>query len=127
LKAVSDAVVSIRQSKLPNPAELGNAGSFFKNPEIPAEQKDKLLEKYPLMPHYPLADGRVKIPAGWLIEQCGWKGKRIGNTGSHSRQALVLVNYGNATGSEVYALAQNIADSVFEKFEIKIFPEVNVW
>lgn len=126
IKAVSDAVIKIRQSKLPDPNELGNAGSFFKNPEIPQAQYDELQEKYPLMPSYPTQPGMVKVPAGWLIEQCGWKGKRVGNTGSHARQALVLVNYGNATGHEVWALAQHIKQSVKDKFDIDINPEVNV-
>lgn len=125
LKAISDAVIKIRSSKLPNPAELGNAGSFFKNPTVENSLVEKLLLTYPVMPNYPQANG-TKIPAGWLIEQCGWKGKRVGNTGSHAKQALVLVNYGEATGAEVFALALDIQRFVFEKFGIKIEPEVNV-
>lgn len=125
LKAVSDAVIKIRSSKLPDPNVLGNAGSFFKNPVITKEKADELLAKNPVMPNYPQADG-VKIPAGWLIEQCGWKGKVVGNTGSHKSQALVLVNYGNATGNEVYQLALAIQKSVFDKFGIEIKPEVNL-
>lgn len=125
IKAVSDAVIKIRSSKLPDPAVLGNAGSFFKNPVISHEKTSELLAKNPVMPNYPQADG-VKIPAGWLIEQCGWKGKVVGNTGSHKSQALVLVNYGNATGKEIYNLAMEIQHSVQEKFGITISPEVNL-
>lgn len=123
---VSQAVIKIRQSKLPDPAVIGNAGSFFKNPSIPADQYKSLQEKHPLMPGYTNADGSVKVPAGWLIEQCGWKGKQVGNTGSHKQQALVLVNYGGATGMEVLTLAQEIHNSVLEKFGIEIIPEVNI-
>ncbi len=126
VKAVSDAVVKIRSSKLPNPAELGNAGSFFKNPVISKEQFEQLVLKYPLMPSYLQTDGNIKVPAGWLIEQCGWKGKVVGHTGSHAKQALVLVNYGNATGREIWQLALDIQQSVSEKFSIEIHPEVNV-
>ncbi len=125
LKAVSDAVIKIRSSKLPDPNVLGNAGSFFKNPVVTKEKTEELLAKNPVMPNYPQADG-VKIPAGWLIEQCGWKGKIVGNTGSHKSQALVLVNYGGATGNEVYQLALDIQRSVLEKFGIEINPEVNL-
>ncbi len=126
VKAVSDAVIKIRQSKLPDPKVLGNSGSFFKNPEIPKAQFDALQAYYPLIPNFPLPNEMVKVPAGWLIEQCGWKGKRVGNTGSHSQQALVLVNYGGATGAEIYQLALDIQASVKEKFGITIVPEVNV-
>lgn len=126
LKAVSDAVIAIRSSKLPDPKVLGNAGSFFKNPEVPQEVFERVQRENPNVPHYPAAHGMVKIPAGWLIEQCGWKGKRVGNTGSHKTQALVLVNYGGATGNEVYALAMEIRKSVKEKFGVEITPEVNL-
>ncbi len=126
IKAVSDAVIAIRASKLPDPKVIGNAGSFFKNPEVAQDVYKTLAEKFPSVPHYPGKDGKIKIPAGWLIEQCGWKGKRIGNTGSHKDQALVLVNYGNATGAEVIDLAMKIKDSVKEKFGIEIVAEVNV-
>lgn len=126
IKAVSDAVIEIRSSKLPNPKELGNAGSFFKNPSIPQAQFEELVKIHPVMPSYPQKDGTVKIPAGWLIEQCGWKGKVVGNTGSHKKQALVLVNYGHATGNEVWQLAMDIQKSVKDKFGIEINPEVNV-
>ena len=125
LKAVSNAVIKIRSSKLPDPNKIGNAGSFFKNPVVKKELVDDLLLRYPLMPNYPQENG-VKVPAGWLIEQCGWKGKVVGNTGAHRSQALVLVNYGNATGNEIYNLALEIKQSVKEKFGIDIEPEVNL-
>lgn len=126
VKAVSDAVIQIRSLKLPNPAELGNAGSFFKNPVITKQHFETLVAQYPVMPSFPQADGTIKIPAGWLIEQCGWKGKVVGHTGSHAKQALVLVNYGNASGKEILDLAHHIQQSVKEKFGIEINPEVNV-
>ena len=127
IKTVSQAVIRIRSSKLPDPAQLGNSGSFFKNPEISQEQFEQLQRKFPNLVSYPLPEARYKIPAGWLIEQCGWKGKRVGNTGSHTKQALVLVNYGGAKGAEVWALAQEIIQSVKAKFGIQLSPEVNVW
>ncbi len=123
---VSKAVIAIRTSKLPDPAKLGNAGSFFKNPEISAGLFEKLQAENPAMPSYPQPNNLVKIPAGWLIEQCGWKGKRVGNAGSHARQALVVGNYGGAPGEEIGQLAQSIRRSVFEKFGIELTPEVNV-
>lgn len=126
IKDISDAVIEIRQSKLPDPKVLGNSGSFFKNPEIPIAQFGKLQSRFPKIVHYPLPNGKVKVPSGWLIEQCGWKGKRVGNTGAYEKQALVLVNYGNATGEEVFQLAKAIAASVKERFGITITPEVNV-
>jgi UDP-N-acetylmuramate dehydrogenase len=126
IKAVSDAVIEIRQSKLPNPAEIGNAGSFFKNPEIENIDFQSFIKKHPNAPHYPLADGRVKIPAGWLIEQAGWKGYRKGDAGCHTKQALVLVNYGNANGTDIWQLALQIQEDVFQKFAIKIDTEVNI-
>lgn len=126
IKAVSDAVIKIRSSKLPDPKMIGNAGSFFKNPLVSKKQFNTLVARNPLMPNYPQAGGEVKIPAGWLIEQCGWKGKVVGHTGAHKSQALVLVNYGGATGDEVYQLAQAIQQSVREKFGIDIIPEVNL-
>lgn len=126
LQTVSDAVCKIRQTKLPDPKKLGNAGSFFKNPVVDKSKYAELSEKNPLIPSYPQKDGKVKIPAGWLIEQCGWKGKVVGHTGSHISQALVLVNYGKATGAEIWKLALEIKKSVSEKFGIEIEPEVNV-
>lgn len=126
LKAVSDAVVEIRSSKLPNPKILGNAGSFFKNPEIPNAQFENLKNQFPEIVGYPASEGYTKVAAGWLIEQCGWKGKIVGNVGSHKDQALVLVNYGGATGHEIWQLAMDIQKSVFNQFGITITPEVNV-
>jgi UDP-N-acetylmuramate dehydrogenase len=125
VKAVSDAVIKIRKSKLPDPAEIGNSGSFFKNPEIPKSLFEKIVLNYPLMPSYIINEDLIKIPAGWLIEQAGWKGKRIGNVGVHDKQALVLVNYGEGTGIEIKNLALKIQDSVKIKFGILISPEVN--
>ncbi len=126
IKAISDAVIRIRQSKLPDPAQIGNAGSFFKNPEIPASQFDELKNQYPNLPGYAATGGRMKVPAGWLIEQAGWKGYRTGDAGVHAKQALVLVNYGAATGADLLALAGQVQASVLEKFGIPISPEVNV-
>jgi len=124
---ISRAVVQIRTSKLPDPAKIGNCGSFFKNPETDRAVLERILVEHPQAPHYPLPDGRVKIPAGWLIEQCGWKGKRVGNTGSYERQALVLVNYGGATGEEVKNLAEAIIESVERAFGVRLEAEVNIW
>lgn len=127
IKAISDAVIRIRQSKLPDPAQIGNAGSFFKNPEISLEQFDTLRKQFPQLPGYPLANsGQVKVPAGWLIEQAGWKGYRRGDAGVHAKQALVLVNYGSAVGSEILELAKEVQRSVKERFGININPEVNI-
>lgn len=126
LKAVSKAVCHIRQSKLPDPKVLGNCGSFFKNPEINTATFEQLKMQYPNMPNYLQANGNIKIPAAWLIEQCGFKGKQIGNTGTHRNHALVLVNYGNANGAEVWQLAKNIQQSVAERFGVIIQPEVNI-
>jgi UDP-N-acetylmuramate dehydrogenase len=123
---ISNAVVQIRTSKLPDPAKIGNCGSFFKNPETDRAVLEKIQETHPQAPFFPLPDGRVKIPAGWLIEQCGWKGKRVGNTGCYERQALVLVNHGGATGQEVKALASAIIDSVEKTFGIRLEAEVNI-
>lgn len=125
IKDVSDAVISIRKSKLPDPKELGNSGSFFKNPEISKSQFDQLKAEFSEMPGYELGDGRVKVPAGWLIEKAGWKGKRVGNTGSHAKQALVLVNYGNANGEEIKNLAFEIINDIEARFGIRLNPEVN--
>jgi UDP-N-acetylmuramate dehydrogenase len=126
IKAISEAVIRIRRSKLPDPAQIGNAGSFFKNPEVSKAQFDALKEQFDTLPGYPLGDDVVKIPAGWLIEQAGWKGYRSGDAGVHTKQALVLVNYGNATGQDLLALAGQVQDSVQEKFGVVITPEVNV-
>lgn len=126
-KDVSNAVIQIRQSKLPDPAVLGNSGSFFKNPEIDKDQFLEVQKRFPTIVFYELPNGQVKVPAGWLIEQAGWKGKRIGDCGSHAKQALVLVNYGSATGAEIWDLAMNIQASVLKKFGILIAPEVNIW
>lgn len=127
VKDVSKAVISIRQSKLPDPKILGNSGSFFKNPEITKEHFEKLQQQHPNVVAYPTSNGNMKVAAGWMIEQCGWKGKVVGHAGSHKDQALVLVNYGGATGSEVYQLALDIKKSVFEKFGVEINPEVNIY
>jgi UDP-N-acetylmuramate dehydrogenase len=126
IKNVSDVICKIRQSRLPDPKQIGNAGSFFKNPEIGEEIFLKIKKEFPGIIGYSLENQRVKLAAGWLIEQCGWKGKRVGNTGSHSKQALVLVNYGGAKGSEVLALAEQIKESVNRKFGIKLEEEINI-
>jgi UDP-N-acetylmuramate dehydrogenase len=126
IKDVSDAVIQIRSSKLPDPAVLGNAGSFFKNPEISARSFQKLKIRFPNIVYYNLPTGKVKIPAGWLIEHSGWKGKKIGNTGNHAQQALVIVNYGAATGEEIKTHAERVIASVDETFGIKLSAEVNI-
>jgi UDP-N-acetylmuramate dehydrogenase len=126
LKDVSDAVIAIRQSKLPDPKELGNSGSFFKNPIIAIEAYEKAKALHPEMPHYVVSETEVKVPAGWLIEQAGFKGKRFGDAGVHKNQALVLVNYGTATGAEIVALSRNIQQTILEKFGIAIEAEVNI-
>lgn len=126
IQDVSAAVCHIRQSKLPDPKQIGNAGSFFKNPEIPVMQYEKLKAQFPDIPSYPVTETTVKVPAGWLIEQGGWKGKVIDNYGVHKNQALVLVNYGGASGDKVRQLAFDIIQSVENKFGIKLHPEVNI-
>lgn len=126
IKAISDAVIQIRQSKLPDPSIIGNAGSFFKNPEIPFSLYETLKSAYPEIPGYPSTDKHIKVPAGWLIEKSGWKGHRTNDAGVHTKQALVLVNYGNATGSEIIQLAYAIQSSVKERFGIDLSPEVNI-
>lgn len=126
IKNISDAVIAIRQNKLPDPKELGNSGSFFKNPIVPKKTFKNFLKKNPEAPFYELEDGKFKIPAGWLIEKCGFKGKRFGDTGVHEKQALVLVNYGKAKGQEVWDLAMKIQKEVKNQFQITIEPEVNI-
>jgi UDP-N-acetylmuramate dehydrogenase len=125
LQNISNAISEIRRSKLPDPFELGNAGSFFKNPVISLKHFSRLQKDYPDIPSYP-AGSLTKVPAGWLIEKCGWKGFRDGDAGVHARQALVLVNYGNATGTQILNLAHRIMESVKQRFEIDIEPEVNI-
>lgn len=127
IAAIADAVIAIRSSKLPNPREIGNAGSFFKNPTISIEQYNILKETFPTIPSYPVNEESVKVPAGWLIEQCGWKGFRAGDAGVHEKQALVLVNYGHATGGAVWDLSDNILKTVHDKFHIQLEREVQVW
>ncbi len=126
VKAISDAVICIRQSKLPDPARLGNAGSFFKNPIITQQQFEHHQYTHPDMPGYVQPGGYVKVPAAWLIEQCGWKGKKRDKVGVHQQHALVLVNYGDGTGQDIYQLARDIQQSVQEKFGIALMPEVQV-
>jgi UDP-N-acetylmuramate dehydrogenase len=124
-KDISDAVIRIRQSKLPDPAVLGNAGSFFKNPVIEQSDFKKILANHPAMPHYPQGDSSVKLAAGWLIDSAGWKGHDRGTHGVHTMQALVLVNKGGAKGEEIWALAEEIIASVQERFGVVLEPEVN--
>ncbi|MBT8237711.1 MAG: UDP-N-acetylmuramate dehydrogenase [Croceitalea sp.] len=123
---ISEAVIAIRRSKLPDPKELGNCGSFFKNPVVSKNKFETFHKKHPNAPYYEMEDDTFKIPAGWLIEQCGFKGKRFGDAGVHEKQALVLVNYGNAKGSEILELAEKIQSEVKAKYKIKIEPEVNI-
>jgi len=127
IQDIAEAVKSIRMSKLPDPAVIGNAGSFFKNPTIPADMYARLKEKYPDIPGYVVSDMEIKVPAGWLIEKAGWKGKRSGNAGVHHLQALVLVNHGNASGAEIWQLAENVMTDIDSTFGIKLEAEVNIW
>jgi UDP-N-acetylmuramate dehydrogenase len=126
IKAISDAVVKIRQSKLPDPKEIGNSGSFFKNPIISATQFNALHEQFPDVPNYPATESSRKIAAGWLIEKAGWKGKKIDNYGVHDKQALVLVNHGGAKGQDILQLSTDIINSVDELFGVRLEREVNV-
>lgn len=126
LRNIREAICAIRRAKLPDPAVLGNAGSFFKNPVVGAAAAERLLAEYPDMPHYPAPEGRVKLAAGWLIDRAGMKGRREGAVGVHERQALVLVNHGGATGGEVIAFAHKVQETVREKFGIEIDTEVNI-
>ncbi|MBO9615777.1 MAG: UDP-N-acetylmuramate dehydrogenase [Dyadobacter sp.] len=125
IRDISEAIMRIRRSKLPDPAEIGNAGSFFKNPEIPVAQFAHLRETFPEVPGYPVDAETVKVPAGWLIERAGWKGYREGEIGVHARQALVLVNYGGGTGAQIKALSEKIQASVAGQFGIRLNAEVN--
>ena len=126
IQTISQAIINIRSSKLPDPAKIGNAGSFFKNPTVSSSKYKKLKKEYALIPGYPQQNGKVKLAAGWLIEQAGWKGFRRGDAGCHSRQALVLVNYGHATGAEILELSREIRQSVTRKFGVDLEPEVNL-
>ncbi|HUP11092.1 MAG TPA: hypothetical protein VM187_02735, partial [Niastella sp.] len=126
IQAVSQAVINIRSSKLPDPVKIGNAGSFFKNPSVTADAYAQLKAEHPNIVGYPNANGSVKLAAGWLIEQSGWKGYRSGDAGVHEKQALVLVNYGRATGQEIYDLSEAVMKSVHTKFGVHLEREVNV-
>jgi len=126
LKNVREAVINLRRSKLPDPETIGNAGSFFKNPVVSTAVAENLKKKYPLMPVFENMYSEKKLAAGWMIDNCGWKGKRIGNTGVHDKQALVIVNYGNASGKEIYNLSEVIKKSVTEKFGVNLEREVIV-
>ncbi|NNF33484.1 MAG: UDP-N-acetylmuramate dehydrogenase [Saprospiraceae bacterium] len=127
IRDVSEMVIEIRKSKLPDPRELGNSGSFFKNPIVTTSKFNRLIAEFPEMPHYSIDDETVKIPAGWLIDQLGWKGKRIGDVGTYEKQALVLVNHGKATGGELWDFAKMIIQEVEDHYGIVLIPEVNVW
>ncbi len=127
IQAISQAVINIRTSKLPDPKQVGNAGSFFKNPSVSCEKFEALKMEFPQIVGYPLDNGDYKLAAGWLIEQCGWKGFRKGDAGCHERQALVLVNYGNAKGEEIFDLSSEILKSVEVRFGVTLEREVNVW
>ncbi len=126
IRKVSNAVISIRESKLPDPAKIGNAGSFFKNPVIDLIDYEGLRAEFVSIPGYKVNEKSIKVPAAWMIEQCGWKGKRVGNIGVHDKQALVLVNHGGGNGSEIWKLAKDIQASVADTFGIELQPEVNV-
>jgi len=126
IKDISQVVSHIRVSKLPDPSTIGNAGSFFKNPVITADQFEQVRSKFPEVVNYPAGNDLVKLAAGWLIEQCGWKGKVVGHTGTWKNQALVLVNHGEATGEEVYSFSSQIIDSVYRKFGVLLDREVNI-
>ena len=127
IKNISDAVINIRQQKLPDPRELGNSGSFFKNPIINETQFKKLQKEFPEMPFYALRANQIKIPAGWLIDQAGLKGYRKGDAAVHKNQALVLVNHGNASGQEILALSKEIQEKIYQKYNIKLEAEVNIF
>ena len=127
IRDIFEAVITIRKSKLPDPSLIGNAGSFFKNPVVNIEVHDRLKNSYSEMPSYKVDEQQMKIPAGWLIEKAGWKGKRVGNVGTYENQALVIVNFGGADGEEIYNHALTIKESVSEKFGIDLVPEVNIF
>ena len=126
IQDISKAVIAIRESKLPNPKDIGNSGSFFKNPVILKSHYKKLINNFKEMPSYPISETEVKVPAGWLIEKAGFKGKRFGDYGIHKKQALVLVNYGNAKGSDILKLSKLIQKTIKRLFEITIEAEVNI-
>lgn len=126
LRSVRQAVINIRKSKLPDPREYGNAGSFFKNPVVPKALAEDLRKEYTELPFFEDKPGKVKLAAGWLIDQCGWKGKRFGDAGVHERQALVIINYGNATGKDIFKLSEEIKKSVYTRFGIKLEREVEI-
>lgn len=126
IKDVSDVVIAIRQSKLPDPKEIGNAGSFFKNPVIPKSHYIALQKTYENIPSYPVSEDTVKVPAGWLIDNAGWKGKTIGEYGVHKNQALVLVNYGKANGNDIFQLSEDIIADIYKRYQIKLEREVNI-
>lgn len=126
IKDVSDVVIAIRQSKLPDPKEIGNAGSFFKNPVIPKSHYITLQKTYENIPSYPVSKDTVKVPAGWLIDNAGWKGKTIGEYGVHKNQALVLVNYGKANGNDIFQLSEDIIADIYKRYQIKLEREVNI-
>lgn len=126
IQKISRAVISIRQSKLPDPAKIGNAGSFFKNPIIKKSKYEELIKKFPKLPVYPLNENELKVAAGWLIEYCGWKGKDMGGYGVYEKQSLVLVNYGNASGKDIFELSERIIHSVDQEFGILLEREVNI-
>ena len=126
IRDIAEVVIAIRQSKLPDPKELGNSGSFFKNPVIPRKQLENLKSEHPTIPHYEVDADSVKVPAGWLVEQSGFKGKRFGDAGVHAKQALVLVNHGEASGQEILALSRRIQGEVLKRFGIELHTEVNI-
>jgi len=127
IQDVSAVVADIRVNKLPDPSTIGNSGSFFKNPIIGKQQFDSLQSCFSDIVYYPIQSGEIKLAAGWLIENCGWKGKRVGNTGTWKNQALVLVNYGNASGAEIFNFSERIIDSVYQKFGVRLEREVNIF